>query len=553
MLSHLTPECRGSTGSAVFGSPSLGASDRYVAPGGANAGNCSVQPCASISYALGQSASGDTINVANGTYTEQLVIDKDVVIKGANRRFTIVQASSNPNASPGRVVRVQAPAVGQPFRQVEISRMTIRHGLAQGPAPHNRGGGIYVEAGNLTLDNVILASNRAQFGGGLYCVNSLGWTLRNVRFENNSVINGLGGGMYSSGCTASFNVAVFEDNAASSSAVTNGHGGALFNTNSSVVSLSRVDFINNSAGYHGGAVYTSDNSALTISRASFEANSAVESGGAIFHDERSLTIRRTEFTNNTSGPTGGAMRVDGADVELANVRFLNNSSSSGGSIFSGSVEGSLVNALFADNSANFGAGLYQSSSDWVVYNSTFSSNASNSGAAVFQTTAVCFSPTPSSGKQRSDPGVEMVNSGGTGSMTIGFSLIAMGCPTSASCNEVLNVNPQFANPGEGDFELAAASPAIDAGNPGTPAAVFPVNAQDSPIDLNANPRFINNRIDMGSFEYQTVALPDPPDLLNRLTLRPTLASPSHSSGVRCSRLMNIRSRWRFSRPTLMMP
>ncbi len=63
----------------------------YVnATGGVDTGSCpKAAPCATITYALGQAASGATIKVAAGNYPEQLVIDKSVSIVGAANATTI--------------------------------------------------------------------------------------------------------------------------------------------------------------------------------------------------------------------------------------------------------------------------------------------------------------------------------------------------------------------------------------------------------------------------------------------------------------------------------
>lgn len=70
----------------------------YVAPGGVNAGNCQTlaTPCLTVSYALSQAAvSGDTVNIAAGTYVEELTISKSVALIGAGATSTIIKA---PNA-----------------------------------------------------------------------------------------------------------------------------------------------------------------------------------------------------------------------------------------------------------------------------------------------------------------------------------------------------------------------------------------------------------------------------------------------------------------------
>ena|GEM_PF-3762343 len=54
----------------------------YVATSGVNSSSCGSmhQPCQTISYALGLTPAGGTIEVAPGTYNEQLVINRPVSI-----------------------------------------------------------------------------------------------------------------------------------------------------------------------------------------------------------------------------------------------------------------------------------------------------------------------------------------------------------------------------------------------------------------------------------------------------------------------------------------
>lgn len=70
------------------------AQTRYVAPGGSDAGPnpCTniLTPCATIQHAHNQAASGDTIQIAAGTYSESPRVTKSVSLQGAGQTSTII-------------------------------------------------------------------------------------------------------------------------------------------------------------------------------------------------------------------------------------------------------------------------------------------------------------------------------------------------------------------------------------------------------------------------------------------------------------------------------
>jgi hypothetical protein len=80
----------------LFSVSLVSAATRYVDDtGGVDTPNCLVQanPCLTINYAISQSNPGDTINVAAGTYDEQVVITKSLTVQGAGDA-TIIKPSS---------------------------------------------------------------------------------------------------------------------------------------------------------------------------------------------------------------------------------------------------------------------------------------------------------------------------------------------------------------------------------------------------------------------------------------------------------------------------
>lgn len=79
----------------LFSAPLVSAATtRYVVNTSNDVGNCSVTPCKTIQYAINQAFDGDTIDVAAGTYDEQVVIDRKLTLQGAGDT-TIIQPSAS--------------------------------------------------------------------------------------------------------------------------------------------------------------------------------------------------------------------------------------------------------------------------------------------------------------------------------------------------------------------------------------------------------------------------------------------------------------------------
>ena len=58
---------------------------RYVSTHGADTGDCTLTPCHTIGYAVGQAAPGDTIMVAPGTYAESVTVGKQLTLDGGGK------------------------------------------------------------------------------------------------------------------------------------------------------------------------------------------------------------------------------------------------------------------------------------------------------------------------------------------------------------------------------------------------------------------------------------------------------------------------------------
>lgn len=156
----------------------VSAATLLVAPGGADTGNCQGAACQTIGYALAQAAAtGDTLQLAAGTYTEQLVLNKSVTLVGAGSASTIIRAPAvltvNPVISPGSGGQQTAIV----FVTGAATNATLRNLQIRGPGPSSSGSigyGVFV-GGNatFTLDTARITAIRdepmagSQNGGGI--------------------------------------------------------------------------------------------------------------------------------------------------------------------------------------------------------------------------------------------------------------------------------------------------------------------------------------------------------------------------------------------------
>src|SRR5690554_328998 len=158
-----------------------------VDPAGTDAGDCTESPCSSITYALTQAQSGDTIVLAAGTYSSSTetfpltITDSSVTIRGpesaaavidaggAGRIFTVSGSSQvtfenltliNGNAGTGNGGAILA---ADPAVQIILKNVTLQENSAY------HGGAVYSGAGNLSIENsTFLENTAAQDGGAVY-------------------------------------------------------------------------------------------------------------------------------------------------------------------------------------------------------------------------------------------------------------------------------------------------------------------------------------------------------------------------------------------------
>ena len=172
----------------------------YVSQGGLDSGTCTLaSPCATVSYALTQAASGATINVS-GTINDHLIISSPV---------TITTWPAGPAGSPavldgtasGTVVDVSTSGTGVTLHNLTIEHgavgiqnqgtLTLTNSTVSGNASVQSIAGIY-NSGTLTIIDSTVAKNSSTGSGGAGIYNTATMTVIASTISGNT-----GGGIHS--------------------------------------------------------------------------------------------------------------------------------------------------------------------------------------------------------------------------------------------------------------------------------------------------------------------------------------------------------------------
>ncbi len=240
------------------------------------------------------------------------------------------------------------------------------------------GGGIYNNAGTVTINDSTVTGNTAYDGGGVHNFHgTVNITSSDVTFNeawneggglvestltttnlNNATVSGntahRGGGIYVDFGTLNADLSTITGNTAAV------HGGGIYVDNGGVVFQNGSITFNTAASGRGGGVYNNYGSSLELTNASVDDNAASDEGGGI------ITPGYTEITggtvsNNTAGFEGGGVHVANfesiAELVVDGATFSGNTADRGGAIYSAGGTVDLSNATVGPNNvANYGGG-----------------------------------------------------------------------------------------------------------------------------------------------------------------------------------------------------
>lgn len=294
------------TGSIVAAGSASAAGPFFVGTVGVNnAGTCTTAaaPCSSIQNVLAKAAfiSGDTINVAAGTYTGLTTFST----KGANVVGTGTVVLDGNNA--GTVVSVTGAV------PVKLTGLTITKGTLNA-SPF--GGGLRIQAGSVTTQNVSITNSKSVIGAGAAVYAGASLTMTGGTISGNSGATSGGGGIYNAGTTTLTNVDVTGNSGA--------NGGGLFDAAASTLNVTGGSISNNTATAIGGGLYASGT--VKTSGVDIQNNKAVYGGGTAVASTANavaganLTVTDGSISNNTATAAasfqgwGGGMYVGAANA-----------------------------------------------------------------------------------------------------------------------------------------------------------------------------------------------------------------------------------------------
>lgn len=282
-----------------------------------------------IQAGLDSASAGDTVQVASGTYNENLVwpATPGIVLIGSGESSCTIDGNDN-----GTVIAFSEALGGTIDTTTQLSGFTIRDG-----ANYN-GGGILLNNASPVLSNLTITEC---YGSGLR-INSSDPVLKNL------VIQGNDGGSW---------------------------GGGINCWAYSSPILSNVKIIGNEAAFGGGFHAQLSNPIITNSlisgnSATYLAWSGFSKGGGLSSKESDIQITNTIICDNETVGWGGGIYLETTSLDMANVQISNNKGDRGGGIYVDKESPVLFSSLdrcdIYSNKASIGSDIYSLSPIDVV-------------------------------------------------------------------------------------------------------------------------------------------------------------------------------------------
>jgi hypothetical protein len=312
-----------------------------------------------LAAAIAASAPGESIAVAAGTYSENLAIDKTVVLLGGfSDDFTRRNPAELSSIIEPEDETVPIIYVNGVFGDTAAVTPTIDGFTLTGASASDHGGAIHGRSSDFVLRDSTVVNNAASFlGGGVYVIGGGPLLIRN-RIEGNTVNDegASGGGVMLENTVAILIGNLIEDNEAPGNATAGGGiaitGGAPVILTDNVVRNNRVGGLDRVAA--GGGIDIGGGAFVFITGGEISGNEVIESGpgGGLNVANSTVTVEGTRIVDNAAGAAGGTgsgVAVENSDLIIKSSLIAGNRNGQAGLWLGLTSPAAVVSCTIADN------------------------------------------------------------------------------------------------------------------------------------------------------------------------------------------------------------
>jgi predicted outer membrane repeat protein len=300
--------------------------------------------------AHGTSSCADGSGSDTITFAETL-LDSTITLGGAELavRSPLTIAGSGQTIDAGGASRVMY--VG--FTSLDASNISLVNGAATG----NSGGGLFILQGVVSLDQVDVSGNSADYAAGIAVFNYSNLTLSQSTVSANSAARKGGAIEIVNGAGVTLNRSTVSDNSAS-------RGGGIFVSFYSELDINQSTVSGNTATsappQSGGGIYGYKCGRLAVVDSTVSANTTNYRGSGIVAIECPLSLANVTVAGNVSTGSGGAVYLGHADVAIVNSTISGNSGHDVGGLLVDNGTATLANTILGGNAAD---GAYAATAD----------------------------------------------------------------------------------------------------------------------------------------------------------------------------------------------